>query len=77
MYGTRFGVTRSLPEDERHGFSFIYFKYLSIYTAFRPEGHYFCYWQCHVNKIFFPILDSFTIIAENSKNSTAQFTLAS
>ena len=55
--------------------SHAYFKFLSIYTAFRPGGYYFCYWQCHVNKIFFPISDSFAQTAELSKNSTAQFTL--
>lgn len=77
MCGTRFGVTCRLPEDKGHRFSVKNFEFLSIYTAFRPGGHYFCCWQCHVSKIFFPILDSFALIAELYKNtnSTAQFTL--
>ena len=59
MYGTRFGVTRSLPEDEEHRLAVKNFKFLSICTAIFPGGHHVCYWQCHVNKIFFPILDIF------------------
>jgi hypothetical protein len=55
--------------------AFINFKFLSIYTAFRPGGHCLCYWQCHVNKIFFPVLDSLALKADLYKSSTTQFIL--